>query len=80
MARSKSDISNSAIRMLPNTGLIQSRWMAFIFSLDKAHQQRGKPLGLIFHSDQGSQYSAIKFRQKLWRYKMTQSVSRRGNC
>lgn len=51
-----------------------------IEALDRAYQQRGKPIGLIFHSDQGSQYSAIKFRQRLWRYKMTQSMSRRGNC
>ena len=51
-----------------------------IKALDRAYQQRGKPIGLIFHSDQGSQYSAIKFRQRLWRYKMTQSMSRRGNC
>ncbi|MCP3865063.1 MAG: DDE-type integrase/transposase/recombinase [Aestuariibacter sp.] len=34
----------------------------------------------MFHSDQGSQYDARKFKQRLWRYKMVQSMSRRGNC
>lgn len=28
----------------------------------------------------GSQYGARKFRQRLWRYQMVQSMSRRGNC
>ncbi|WP_153633449.1 integrase core domain-containing protein, partial [Marinobacter salsuginis] len=26
------------------------------------------------------QYASRKFRQRLWRYRMTQSMSRRGNC
>ncbi len=29
---------------------------------------------------QGSQYGSRAFRQRLWRYRMTQSMSRRGNC
>ncbi len=49
-------------------------------ALDMAYELRGKPEGVMFHSDQGSQYAARKFRQRLWRYKMTQSMSRRGNC
>ena len=49
-------------------------------ALDRAYEQRGKPEGVLFHSDQGSQYGALKFRQKLWRYRMKQSMSRRGNC
>tara|TARA_A100001015_G_scaffold314152_1_gene422979 strand:+ start:999 stop:1838 length:840 start_codon:yes stop_codon:yes gene_type:complete len=49
-------------------------------ALDMAYELRGKPTGVMFHSDQGSQYSARKFRQRLWRYKMVQSMSRRGNC
>ncbi|MCY1181230.1 Integrase core domain protein [compost metagenome] len=32
------------------------------------------------HSDQGSQYASRLFRQRLWRYRMHQSMSRRGNC
>lgn len=49
-------------------------------ALDMAYELRGKPKGVMFHSDQGSQYGARKFRQRLWRYQMTQSMSRRGNC
>lgn len=44
-----------------------------------AHASRGKPQNVLFHSDQGSQYSSRKYRQRLWRYRMTQSMSRRGN-
>ncbi len=35
---------------------------------------------VMFHSDQGSQYSSRKFRQLLWRSGLIQSMSRRGNC
>ncbi|MBT1064533.1 IS3 family transposase [Bowmanella sp. Y26] len=49
-------------------------------ALDMAYELRGKPQGVLFHSDQGSQYGARRFRQRLWRYQMTQSMSRRGNC
>jgi len=51
-----------------------------IKALDMAFEQRGKPQGLLFHSDQGSQYGSRKFRQRLWRYRIVQSMSRRGNC
>ncbi|WP_372966723.1 IS3 family transposase [Marinobacter sp.] len=49
-------------------------------ALDHAWEQRGQPEKVMFHSDQGSQYASRKFRQRLWRYRMTQSTSRRGNC
>ena len=49
-------------------------------ALDMAYQLRGCPTGVLFHSDQGSQYASRKFRQRLWRYRITQSMSRRGNC
>jgi putative transposase len=49
-------------------------------TLDHAWEQRGQPEKVMFHSDQGSQYASRKFRQWLWRYRMTQSMSRRGNC
>lgn len=45
-----------------------------------AYEQRGRPEGVLFHSDQGCQYASRKFRQHLWRYRMEQSMSRRGNC
>jgi transposase InsO family protein len=43
-----------------------------------AYEQRGRPQGLLFHSDQGGQYAGRKFRQRLWRYRIQQSMSRRG--
>lgn len=33
----------------------------------------------MFHSDQGGQYASRKFRLRLWRYRIEQSMSRRGN-
>jgi len=51
-----------------------------IAALDMAWQQRGKPKGVMFHSDQGCQYTALSFRQTLWRCQLQQSMSRRGNC
>ena len=49
-------------------------------ALTMAFENRGKPKGVTFHSDQGVQYTSLSFGQKLWRYQMTQSMSRRGNC
>ncbi|RCW94909.1 putative transposase [Marinomonas foliarum] len=51
-----------------------------INALDMAYEQRGQPKKVMFHSDQGSQYTSRKFRQRLWRYRIRQSMSRRGNC
>jgi putative transposase len=51
-----------------------------IKALKMAYEQRGGPKDVMFHSDQGSQYGSRNFRQHLWRYRMTQSMSRRGNC
>lgn len=49
-------------------------------ALTMAYEQRGQPNGVMFHSDQGSQYGSRQFRQYIWRYQMSQSMSRRGNC
>lgn len=49
-------------------------------ALDHAWEQRGRPAGIVFHSDQGVQYASSRFRQRLWRYRIRQSMSRRGNC
>ena len=49
-------------------------------ALEMAYEQRGQPQDIMFHSDQGCQYGSRKFRQRLWRYRMVQSMSRRGNC
>jgi len=57
----------------PDTDLVMS-------ALEMAYIQRGCPKGVMFHSDQGSQYASLCFRQKLWSYQIKQSMSRRGNC
>lgn len=49
-------------------------------ALCMAYESRGEPKGVMFHSDQGVQYTSLSFRQQLWRYQMLQSMSRRGNC
>lgn len=49
-------------------------------ALAMAFESRGRPKGLMFHSDQGCHYTSRKFRQLLWRHQITQSMSRRGNC
>jgi putative transposase len=49
-------------------------------ALTMAYESRGEPKGVMFHSDQGCQYTSLAFRQQLWRYQMEQSMSRRGNC
>ena len=51
-----------------------------IEALNRAVELRGANPGLMFHSDQGSQYAFRKFRQILWRHRIQQSMSRRGNC
>ncbi|TBU96738.1 IS3 family transposase [Phytopseudomonas dryadis] len=51
-----------------------------IKALDMAYEQRGRPQNVLFHSDQGNQYGSRSFRQRLWRYRFKQSMSRRGNC
>ena len=62
-----------ALSTQPNADLV-------VAALDMAYMQRGQPGGIMFHSDQGSQYASRLFRQRLWRYRMLQSMSRRGNC
>ena len=49
-------------------------------ALEMAWETRGKPVGVMFHSDQGSHYTSRQFRQLLWRDRIRQSMSRRGNC
>lgn len=49
-------------------------------ALDAAVRLRKPPPRLIFHSDRGSQYASHAFRRRLWRYRMRQSMSRKGNC
>jgi len=49
-------------------------------ALSNAFEARGKPKGVMFHSDQGCHYTSVSFRQLLWKYRINQSMSRRGNC
>ena len=49
-------------------------------ALRVAYESRGKPQGVLFHSDQGCHYTSLKFRQTLWQYQIKQSMSRLGNC
>jgi putative transposase len=51
-----------------------------IQALRMAYESRGCPSGVLFHSDQGCHYTSKPFRQQLWRYRIEQSMSRRGNC
>lgn len=49
-------------------------------ALRMAYETRGQPRDVMFHSDQGSQYTGLKYQQVLWRCRINQSVSRWGNC
>lgn len=49
-------------------------------ALKMAVRARKPPRGLIFHSDQGSQYTSERFREMLRILGIRQSMSRRGNC
>ena len=62
-----------SISYSPNTELTGN-------ALKMAFELRGQPKGIMFHSDQGCHYTSRKYRQLLWRFKIQQSMSRRGNC
>lgn len=51
-----------------------------IDALTMAWFRRRPAEGLIFHSDQGSQYASADFQALLRRYAMRGSMSRKGNC
>lgn len=51
-----------------------------IEALQMAVSDRRPNPGLIFHSDQGSQYSSGPFRDELRKHGIVQSMSRKGNC
>ena len=48
-------------------------------ALEMAWETRGKPGGVMFHSVHDSHYTSRQFRQVLWRYRIKQSMRRRGN-
>jgi putative transposase len=49
-------------------------------AIRNALSQRGKNPGIIFHSDQGSQYASIEVKDLLAANGIIQSMSRKGNC
>ncbi len=49
-------------------------------ALQAALIMRGKPKGVMIHSDQGSQYCSKVFRKLLDQNGLVQSMSRKGNC
>ncbi len=61
------------LSLSPNTEPVKN-------ALAIAYDSRGDPPGVMFDPDQGCQYTRLTFRQMLWRYQITQSLSRRGNC
>ena len=61
---------------------IKSRMTADIVveALTMAWFRRKPAPGLLHHSDRGSQYASLVFQEKLGRYGMVCSMSRKGNC
>lgn len=49
-------------------------------ALEAALLSRGRPTGVIVHSDRGSQYCSAAFRSVLKRNDLIQSMSRKGDC
>ncbi|NJO56407.1 MAG: IS3 family transposase [Rhodospirillales bacterium] len=49
-------------------------------ALRMALERRRPPVGLVHHSDRGSQYAAADYQALLQLHGMTCSMSRRGNC
>ncbi len=49
-------------------------------ALRRAYDHRRPPPGLMFHSDQGCQYTSTRFLAELRARGTIQSMSRRGNC
>lgn len=49
-------------------------------ALQMSYWRRKPAQGLMHHSDRGSQYASIYYREQLKKMGMEQSMSRRGNC
>jgi putative transposase len=62
-----------ALALLPDTVLV-------VRALQKAREQRNPQPGLMFHSDQGCQYTSAHFVNELRTRGIIQSMSRKGNC
>ena len=55
-----------------------AQWV--IDALNHAMLQTKRRKTMLFHSDQGSIYGSKQFTQCVQNHKLTQSMSRRGNC
>lgn len=51
-----------------------------IEALDKAYRQQHPRGEVLHHSDRGSQYASIEYQERLAKYGMKGSMSRKGNC
>jgi putative transposase len=51
-----------------------------ILALERAIMNQPPRVGLIHHSDQGSQYASNEYQELLKKYDITASMSRKGNC
>lgn len=49
-------------------------------ALQDAYEAKKPEKGLLHHSDRGSQYASIEYRNQLVSYEMEASMSRKGNC
>jgi putative transposase len=49
-------------------------------ALNAALINRGKPEGVMIHTDRGSQYCAKTFKKIIKNHHLVQSMSRKGNC
>jgi transposase InsO family protein len=48
-------------------------------ALDQAYNRQRPPKGKVHHSDRGSQYASHEYQQRLIKYGMKGSMSRKGN-
>ncbi len=51
-----------------------------VSALDDAVNRRGNPVGVIVHSDRGSQFRSRRYRRSLRRHKLRGSMGRVGAC
>ncbi len=49
-------------------------------AFDRAVAVEDPPQDLLHHSDRGTQYSSLRYQQRLWDREMMCSMSRRGDC
>ena len=49
-------------------------------ALQMALLRRGRPKEVIVHSDRGSQYCSMAYRNLIEKHQLIQSMSRKGNC